>query len=102
MLRLKTMLAASAVGAAALVLTALPANATPGSLDTGIVFSDQAGTWQGFAAFYTGSGRIRSYLGCETSNGQTDWTTYGPYKTAVKQYSFSGPCTYIYTHGYQF
>jgi hypothetical protein len=84
----------------ALVAWAPTATAAVGSIDSGYQYSSQTHQYDAYAAFYSGTGRIRAWLGCESSNGQTDWTDYGPWETSQGQYSIAGFCTYKRSYGY--
>ncbi len=50
-------------------------------------------------AYYTaGTGYIRAWQECETSNGQTDWYNLGPWR-GINTWSWTGSCTYYRGHG---
>jgi len=84
----KRVLVASAATMGCLVAVAAPANAWPSG-----VYVNTTPTQTG-AKFTSGTGHIRAGQICETSNGQTDWYSYGPW-VGINTASWTGSCTYI-------
>ncbi|MEH0927049.1 hypothetical protein [Micromonospora sp. CPCC 205558] len=84
----------TAVGCTAAMLgVATPAMAAPG----GVLRAYTANTT--FMAYTVGTGEIRAWQYCESSNGQTNWYSYGPW-VGINTWSQTGTCTVIRSRGY--
>src|SRR5262245_13117636 len=93
-MKLRTKLGIVAATGLAVLAMASPAWAGwPG----GIYYSETP--TQTGARYTTGSGYIRAWQYCESSNGQTNWYSWGPWQT-INVWSWTGTCSIIRSRGY--
>jgi hypothetical protein len=49
-----------------------------------------------------GTGSIRAWQYCESTNGQTNWYSYGPWRSTLNTWSTTGTCTIILSYHAQY
>ncbi|MEJ3745600.1 hypothetical protein WEI85_20200 [Actinomycetes bacterium KLBMP 9797] len=90
----RSVLALAATGATAAALAVpVPAQAAPGSIQLRYTNTQTS------VMFRSGTGIIRAWQYCQSSSGQTNWYSYGPW-VGIGRWSTTGSCTVILRRGY--
>jgi hypothetical protein len=84
---------AAITATAAMAAVPTPAQAYPSSIQFATT-ATQTG-----ARFTAGSGGIRAWQYCESSSGQTNWYSYGPW-VGIYAWSWTGTCYIIRNRGF--